>query len=141
MRGAANMQVTKRQQLRAASRKAVLHLLRFQAGMTKAPVKVLAIITCLSALPLMVGLTGCAGNHYNQSADQHVEDSRTAERVREALAAGAVYKYDGVKVAASNRVVRLNGSVNTSAQRNTAGEVTSKVVGVKSVENNLTVNH
>ena len=76
---------------------------------------------------------------YNQSTDQRIEDSRTAERVREALAAGADYKYDGVKVIASNGVVQLSGFVNTSAQRNTAGEVTSKVVGVKNVENNLTV--
>ena len=104
----------------------------------------------------MVGLTGCAsdrydqstgyryddnltaGRGYNQITDQHIEDSRTAERVREALAAGADYKYDGVKVVASSGVVQLGGSVNTSAQKNSAGEVASKVVGVKSVENNLT---
>ena len=49
------------------------------------------------------------------------------------------YKYDGVKVTAGNGVVQLSGFVNTSAQRNRAGEVASKVVGVKSVENNLTV--
>ena len=49
------------------------------------------------------------------------------------------YKYDGVKVIACNGVVQLSGFVNTSAQKNSAGEVASKVVGVKSVENNLTV--
>ena len=76
---------------------------------------------------------------YNQITDPRIEDSRTAERVREALAAGADYKYDGVKVVAANGVVQLSGFVNTSAQRNSAGEVASKVVGVKSVENNLTV--
>ena len=125
--------------------------------MAKTSVKVLALITCLSALPLMVGPTGCAGDRYhqgtarpiddnptaersyNQSTDQHIEDSRTAERVREALAAGADYKYDGVKVIASNGVVQLSGFVNTSAQRNSAGEVTSKVVGVKDVVNNIAV--
>jgi osmotically-inducible protein OsmY len=125
--------------------------------MRKTSVKVLALITCLSALPLMVGLTGCAGDRYNQStsyrvddnrttepgysqtSDQSIEDRRTAERVREALAARADYKYDGVKVIASNGVVQLSGVVNTSAQRNSAGEVTSKVVGARSVENNVTV--
>ena len=76
---------------------------------------------------------------HNQITDQSIEDSRTAERVREALAAGADYKYDGVKVIACDGVVQLSGFVNTSAQRNSAGEVASKVVGVKSVENNLTV--
>jgi hyperosmotically inducible periplasmic protein len=125
--------------------------------MTTTSVKVLALLTCLSALLLMVGLTGCAAEHssqsmgyrvddkrttepgHNQSSDQSIEDRRTAERVREALAAGGDYRYDGVKVIASNGVVQLSGVVNTSAQRNRAGEVTSKVVGVSSVEDSLTV--
>ncbi len=97
------------------------------------------MITCLSALTLTVSLTGCAGDRYNQSTDPRMEDNRTAERVREALAATPQYKFDGVKVAANNSAVRLSGFVNTSAQRTRAGEVASKVVGVKSVENNLAV--
>ncbi|MCX6928138.1 MAG: BON domain-containing protein, partial [Verrucomicrobia bacterium] len=115
------------------------------------------LITCLSALPLIVGLTGCAADRHDQSTgyrvddnrtaesghslstDQSIEDSRTAERVREALAAAPQYKFDGVQVAAGNGVVRLIGFVNTRAQRNSAAEVTSKVLGVKSVENSLTV--
>jgi hypothetical protein len=157
MRGAANAQVTKRQQFGVVLRKAAFHLLSHQAGMTKTPGKALALITCLSGIPLLVGLTGCAGDRYqqstappiadsptakhghNQSTDQRIEDSRTAERVRESLASGADYKYDGVKVIASNGVVQLSGVVNTSAQRNTAGKVTSKVVSVKDVVNNITV--
>jgi hypothetical protein len=157
MRGAANVQLTNRQQLGAASRKAGLNLLGLQAGMTNTSLKVLALITCFSALALMVGLTGCASGGCRQStgqriddnrttepgdnpsAAQRIEDSRMAARVREALAAGADYKYDGVKVIASNGVVQLSGFVNTSVQRNSAGEVTSKVVGVKRVENNLKV--
>ena len=89
----------------------------------------------------MVGLMGCASDRSNQSTDLRIEDSRTAERVREALAAGSEYKFDGIRVAAGNGVVQLSGFVNTSAQRTSAGEVTSKVAGVKSVENNLTINH
>ena len=105
----------------------------------------------------MVGLMGCTSDRHNQSTsrrvddnrtaergdnqstDQRIEDSRTAERVREALAAGADYKYDEVKVAAADGVIQLSGFVNTSAQRNSAGEVTRKVVGARSVENNLAV--
>jgi osmotically-inducible protein OsmY len=115
------------------------------------------LFTCLSALPLIVGLMGCASDRHNQSTghpnydnrveepgdnhitDQRVEDSRTAERVREALAAAPQYTFNGVKVAASNGVVQLSGFVNTGAQRTRAGEVASKVVGVKSVENNLAI--
>ena len=130
---------------------------RAQAGMTKISVKVLTLISCLSALPLMVGLMGCASDRhnqttghrnydnrveepgYNQITDQRVEDSRTVVRVREALAAAPQYKFDGIEVAASNGVVQLSGFVNTSAQRSMAGEVASKAVGVKSVENHLTI--
>ena len=125
--------------------------------MSKTSVRVLALITCLNAVPSMVGLTGCAGDRdnqstghslddqrktergYRQSTDQSLEDSRTAERVWEALAAGADYKYDGIKVIASNGVVQLSGFVHASAQRNSAGEITSRVVGVNSVEYSLTV--
>lgn len=125
--------------------------------MTITSVTVSAIIVCLSAVALMVGMTGCASGRHIQSSggrfddrrsaesahtqitDQGIEDSRTAERVRETLAAGADYKYDAVKVTADQGVVQLTGFVNTSAQRTSAGEITRKVVGVKSVENNLRV--
>ena len=72
-----------------------------------------------------------------QTRTKGIEDSRTAERVRETLAAGADYKYDAVKVTASTGVVQLSGFVNTSAQRNTAAAVASNVVGVTRVENNF----
>jgi osmotically-inducible protein OsmY len=153
---AENVQVTRWQQLGAVSGKAALHLLSLLV-MTKTSVKAVALITCLSALPLMVGLTSCASERYNQSAgrrvednrtaehgdnqstDGRMEDSRTAQRVREALAAGVDYKYDGVKVIASNGVIQLSGFVNTNAQRNSAGEVTRKVGGVKDVVNSIEV--
>jgi len=120
--------------------------------MTKTSLKMLALIVGLNAFLLMVGPTGCAGDRYHQSTshrmdernydqdtDQRIEDSRTAERAREALAAAADYRYDEVRVTACNGVVRLSGVVNTSAQKSRAGEVTSKAVGVKSIENNLTI--
>ncbi len=76
---------------------------------------------------------------YNQITDQRIEDTRTAERVREALAATSDYRYDGVKVAVSDGVVQLSGFVNTMGQRNAAGEVAGKVPGAKRVENKLAV--
>jgi osmotically-inducible protein OsmY len=88
----------------------------------------------------LVGLTGCAGNRYHQSTDDRIDDNRTAERVREALAAGADYRYDGVKVIAGDGVVQLSGLVNTRVQKDAAGAVASKVVGVKDVVNNIKVN-
>src|SRR5207237_871189 len=89
-----------------------------EATMRRAPAKTWDLTTCLGASLLLAELTGCAGDRYkpstghssgdeltgerveNQNPGQ-IEDSRTAERVREALAAGADYKYDRVKVSAS----------------------------------------
>ena len=125
--------------------------------MPKTAPKAWTWITCLSLPLLMAGLTGCASHRYDdrtsrqidinrprepgydQISDQRMEDSRTAERVREALAADADYRYDAVTVGASVGFVRLEGFVNTNAQRARAGEVARKVVGVVSVENALTV--
>lgn len=101
--------------------------------------KTWALISCLGALSLMGSLTGCAGDRRNQISDLRIEDHRTAERVREALAAGPDYKYDGITVIARDGVVHLNGIVNTSAQRNRARDLASKVGGVTEVVNNLTV--
>jgi len=125
--------------------------------MTRAFVKFLVLIAGLSALPLLAGLTGCVSGRYNQSTgfrthedqaaeyshdeatDQSIEDNRTAERAREALAAGGDYRYDGVKIVARNGLVQLNGFVNTAAQRTGAGTIVRKVMGVRSVQNNLTI--
>src|ERR1051325_999080 len=101
--------------------------------------KALALIACLGALPLAAGLTGCAGDRYNQSTGQRIDDNRTAERVKEALAHDSQYKYDGVNVVAFKGVVQLSGFVNTKAQKSAAGDIAKKVAGVREVENNITV--
>jgi len=97
------------------------------------------MILFVSALPFLAGLTGCAGDRYNQSTGQRIDDNRTAGRVREALSADKQYKYDGVQVVAFKGDVQLSGFVNTKAQKNSAGEVAMRVVGAKNVDNNITV--
>ena len=130
---------------------------RVQSGMKKTSVKAGVLTYCLSALALIVGLTGCASDHYTQitghrienkgtlepdrgqTTDQSIEGKGIAERVREALQAAPEYEFGGVQVAAGKGVVQLSGVVNTSAQKNLAGEVAGKVAGVKIVLNSLTV--
>ena len=107
--------------------------------MKRTSVKILGLVLCLGALPLLGGLTGCAGDRYNQSTGQRIDDNRTAERVREALSADKQYKYDGVQVVAFKGDVQLSGFVNTRAQKNSAGDVAVRIVGVKNVDNNITV--
>jgi osmotically-inducible protein OsmY len=101
--------------------------------------KTVGMILFLSSFPLLAGLTGCAGDRYNQSSGQRVDDNRTAKRVREALSADKEFKYGGVKVVAFNGDVQLSGFVNSKAQKNSAGEVATRIVGVKNVDNDITV--
>src|SRR5213593_1910284 len=101
--------------------------------------KALGLVLCLGSLSLAGGLTGCAGDRYNKSTGQRLDDNRTAERVKEALEHDPQFKYDGVNVVAFKGVVQLSGFVNTKAQKSSAGDVAKKVEGVREVENNITV--
>ena len=101
--------------------------------------KTLALIACLGALPVVVGLTGCASDRYNQSAGQRMDDNRTADRVKDALAHDPEYKYDGINVQVFKGVVQLSGFVNTRAQKSRAGDLAKDVQGVRQLENNITV--
>jgi hyperosmotically inducible periplasmic protein len=101
--------------------------------------RALALVACLGALPLMVGVTGCASDRYNQSSSQRIDDNRTADRVKDALAHDPEYKYDGINVAVFKGVVQLSGFVNTRAQKSSAGDLARKVQGVRELENNITV--
>ena len=101
--------------------------------------KVLALITCFGVLPLLGGLTGCAGNRYTQSTGEHIDDKATSSRVRSALASDTQYKYGDVKVQTFKGVVQLSGFVNSRDQKNRAGDLAKKVEGVKEVQNNITV--
>ena len=101
--------------------------------------KTLALIACLGALPLVVGLTGCASDRYNQSAGQRIDDNRTADRVKDALARDPEYKYDGVNVVVFKGVAQLSGFVATRAQKSNAGDIAKRVQGVRELENNITV--
>ena len=101
--------------------------------------KALALVACLGALPLVVGLTGCATDRYNQTSGQRIDDNRTADRVKDALAHDPEYKYDGIQVVVFKGVAQLSGFVNTRAQKSRAGDLAKEVQGVRQLENNITV--
>ncbi|MGA3285641.1 MAG: BON domain-containing protein [Verrucomicrobiota bacterium] len=107
---------------------------------TGQPLKVLALILCVGALPLVLGVTGCTtGSRYQQSTGEYIDDHGISSRVKAALADDSQYKYDGVSVETFKGTVQLSGFVNTKDQKNRAGDLARKVEGVKEVENNITV--
>ena len=101
--------------------------------------KLSALILSVSALALVSGVTGCAGDRYTQSTGERIDDNRTSERVREALGADTQFKYTDVKVQSFKGVVQLSGFVNARDQKNRAGDIAKRVEGVKELQNNITV--
>ncbi len=104
------------------------------------PSKVMALIIVLGASCLISGLSGCAtGSRYQQSSGEYYDDNRMTSHVKSALKADTLYKYDDVNVATFKGVVQLSGFVSNSAQMSRAGELSREVVGVKDVQNNISV--
>lgn len=101
--------------------------------------KVMGLIVCLGALPLLTMVTGCAGDRYHQSTGEAIDDHGVSMRIKSALANDAEYKYEGVDVKTFKRTAQLSGFVDTHAQKSRAATIAKGVEGVKDVENNITV--
>jgi hyperosmotically inducible protein len=107
---------------------------------TRQPLKLLALGLCLGVLPLAVIITGCTtGSRYHQSTGEYIDDHGLSSDVMKALKHDPQFKYDDVRVVTFKGVVQLSGFVNTKEQKNRAGDIATKVVGVKEMENNITV--
>ena len=101
---------------------------------------VLGLVLSLGAMPLLLGLTGCAtGSRYEQSSGERVDDQATSSRVKAALGDDTQYKYGAVNVETFKGTVQLSGFVNSRDQKNRAGDLAKNVSGVKQVTNNITV--
>ena len=88
----------------------------------------------------MVGVTGCtAGDRYNESTGEHIDDSATTGRVKLALNNDTMYKYPDVSVTTFKGTVQLSGFVDNREQKSRAATVVKDVPGVKEVVNNISV--
>ena len=101
--------------------------------------KAFGLILALGAMPLLLGVTGCAGSRTTQSTGERIDDHGTSSRVKSALSDDTQYKYGGVNVETFKGTVQLSGFVNSRDQKNRAADLTKKVEGVKEVVNNITV--
>lgn len=106
----------------------------------KTKINSLCLAICLS-LPMVaaVGLTGCAGNRYDRSTGEYIDDKSLNSRVRTALSDNPEYKFGDVQVTSFRGTVQLSGFVNMADQKSKAGDIAKHVQGVKGVENNITV--
>jgi hyperosmotically inducible protein len=101
--------------------------------------KMLGLVLCLGAMPLVAMVTGCAGDRYHQSTGETIDDEGISMHVRSALSNDPQYKYDGVSVKTFKGTVQLSGFVNTSGQKDRAETLAKGVEGVKDVNNGITV--
>jgi ferritin-like metal-binding protein YciE len=106
---------------------------------TRGAMIVLVASLCIGALTFTAGLTGCAGNRYERSTGEHIDDRSTSSRVKKALGDDSQYKFENVIVTTFKGVVQLSGFVNTSEQKSRAGDIAKQTTGVREVENNITV--
>jgi osmotically-inducible protein OsmY len=108
------------------------------------PINNMKKINCLTAALFLaaatiVGVTGCAGDRYNQSTGEHIDDASTTSRVKGNLGNDTMYKYPDVHVTTFKGTVQLSGFVDTRAQKAQAGSIAKSTEGVKEVENNISV--
>lgn len=99
----------------------------------------LALCLGLATTGAVIGTVGCAGDRYERSTGQYIDDKSINARVRDALGDNPEYKFGDVNVDTFRGVVQLSGFVDTSAQKSKAGDIARRVQGVQSVQNNLTV--
>jgi hyperosmotically inducible periplasmic protein len=100
----------------------------------------LTLCLTISAAAMVATFTGCvAGNRYNRSTGEYIDDKSIDSRVKDALDGNSEYKFDGVNVTTFKGNVQLNGFVDTYAQKSTASNIAKQVQGVRNVENNITV--
>jgi len=83
--------------------------------------------------------TGCAGDRYDRSTGEYIDDKSLTVRVHDALADNPDYKFGDVNVNVYRGTVQLNGFVNSSDQKSKAEDIVKNVQGVKQVQNNLSV--
>ena len=100
----------------------------------------LCLLLCAGlATAAVATFTGCAGNQYDRSTGQYIDDKSLIVRVHDALHDNPDYKFDDVNVDSFRGTVQLSGFVNTSDQKSKAGDIAKNVQGVQHVVNNITI--
>jgi hyperosmotically inducible periplasmic protein len=100
----------------------------------------LCLLLCAGlSLATVTAITGCAGNQYDRSTGQYIDDKSLTLRVHNALADNPDYKFNDVTVNVFRGTVQLNGFVNSGDQKTRAEQIARGVQGVHDVQNHLTI--
>lgn len=91
-----------------------------------------------AALAILLSAAGCT-SMTGQTAGQYVDDSTITTQVKAKLTADKAANFTRIDVDTTNRVVSLNGIVESTAQKSRAEQLAMQVSGVRKVDNNLQV--
>jgi hyperosmotically inducible periplasmic protein len=89
----------------------------------------------LAAVLIVSGCTAMTG----QTAGENVDDANITATVKSKLVADKVGNLTRIDVDTTNKVVSLNGVVETPEQKARAQQIASQVSGVRNVKNNLQI--
>ena len=95
------------------------------------------LLLCL-ALSLILSASGCTATT-GRTAGQNVDDATITATVKSKLVADRAANLTRVDVDTTNRIVALNGVVESPAQKRRAEELAAQVSGVRRVDNNLQI--
>ena len=90
------------------------------------------------ALTLILSFAGCSAMT-GQSTGQYIDDRTITASVKSKLVADHAANLTRVDVDTTNRVVSLNGVVESPDQKQRAEELATQVSGVRRVDNNLQI--
>jgi len=96
------------------------------------------LISAALALALSLSLGGCT-SMTGQTAGQYVDDSTITASVKAKLVGDKTANLTRIDVDTTNRVVSLNGIVESPAQKTHAEQLAMQVSGVQKVQNNLQI--
>jgi osmotically-inducible protein OsmY len=91
-----------------------------------------------AALALFLSAVGCR-SMTGQTAGQFVDDSTITTSVKAKLVEDKAANFTRIDVDTTNRVVSLNGVVESSEQKTRAEQLAMEVSGVRRVDNNLQI--
>jgi hyperosmotically inducible protein len=90
------------------------------------------------AIALLLSAAGCT-SLTGQTAGQYVDDSTISASVKAKLVADKAANFTRVDVDTTNKVVSLNGIVESPDQKARAEQLAMQVSGVQRVDNNLQI--
>ena len=99
---------------------------------------ILKPILISAALALFLSTVGCT-SITGQTAGQYIDDSTITTSVKTKLVVDKVANFTRIDVDTTNRVVSLNGVVESTEQKERAEQLALEVSGVRRVDNNLQI--